>query len=159
GLVLKRWGNFSSYEDRPGQIRRLWAKEKPNFSISFSAFSADQPCSAIRKEAIIIPVRSSPMRQCTKIFLPGFLRSKVRNCANVLSFGNGHRQGSGTYCMPRRVTILRSLSREPRRSTTMLIPIFARVRKPSLEGWPPRYRVVVASPKFGRFLRIDLFWL
>src|ERR1700730_10141370 len=99
------------------------------------------------------------MRQCTKIFLPGFLRSKVRNCANVLSFGNGHRQGSGTYCMPRRVTILRSLSREPRRSTTMLIPIFARVRKPSLEGWPPRYRVVVAAPKFGRFLRIDLFWL
>jgi hypothetical protein len=40
-----------------------------------------------------------------------------------------------------------------------LTPIFARVRNPLFDGWPPWYRVVVASPKFGRFLRIDLFWL
>jgi hypothetical protein len=33
------------------------------------------------------------------------------------------------------------------------------MRNPFSDGWPPRYRVVVASPKLGRFFRIDLFWL
>src|SRR5258708_33565368 len=47
----------------------------------------------------------------------------------------------------------------PRRFTTIFIPIFARMRNPSFEGCPPRYRVVVASPKLGRCLRIDLLRL
>jgi len=64
----------------------------------------------------------------------GLSPSSVGNCANVLSFGKEHRQGMATYCIPRCVTILRSVSRDPRRSTTILIPIFARVRNPSLEG-------------------------
>jgi hypothetical protein len=63
----------------------------------------------------------------TKIFLPGFFRSSVRNSANTLSFGNEQRHVLHTRC----VTVVRSLSRDPRRSTTILIPIFARMRNRS----------------------------
>jgi len=72
-------------------------------------------------------------RQWTKTFLPGLFRTNVRNCANTLSFGNEQCQGSATYCIPRCVTILRSLARDPRRSTTMLIPILARMRNPPFD--------------------------
>src|SRR5439155_15058796 len=85
---------------------------KPNALISCFASSAVQPCSAIRKAAIIIPTRSSPKRQWTNTFFCRFCRSSVRKRAKILSFGNGQCQGIGTYSIPSFVTTSRSCFRE-----------------------------------------------
>lgn len=61
--------------------------------------------------------------------------------------------GSGPYSVPNLGTSLRSCFREPRRSPTMPIPIFARESKPSSVGWPPRYSFGVTSMNCGTPLR------